>query len=194
MNDEKLREAIEWVREYALDGPYNDDVQAYMLTVADAAKRSLTVDDLKREVGELRERVASLQREADDALRNQDTLAAALSPRTRWYTPEKDGVPTDTSKHLVARWEDGDTTLANPPWIPLNGRDDAIVAYAYLDPPPAEEPLPKCWCGAEAIEYAADDTDKNRAVSCSKDCWHGEAKGTTSAEARENWCKLRGQP
>lgn len=255
--DEELREAIEKTqarlrlyleyvpRDLMVDG---HSWQLDLKTITDAAERSRAVDDLTSEVGELRERVAHLQREADDAVRNQDTLAkalgvddakvrekddvweavellngllgefagkdadgefsghtiqrdwnafhvlkaAALTPRTRWYTPEVDGPPTDTSKWLIGEWRHGSCTAYKPGWYNVGW--GSLVRYTYLDPPPAEEPLPKCWCGGEMKPDLVTIEDEDRwAMVCQECSIVGPSSSTDSeADARENWRKLRG--
>ena len=217
--NEELRKAIEWIRglgtiafrEYCTALA---DAAERSLAVDSGLAERITIRSLQAHIEELREKLREAEsRTVDDAEvreavvavdnelaynRNEHVQkywkvveAAALSQRTRWYTPEKDG-HADESKWRVVFWRDIPPSLYHPGELILPDEDKHVRSYTYLDPPPVEEPLPKCWCGTRAD--TVHDGDGNWYVCCDLNAGHGETCATTKAEARENWRKLRGQP
>jgi len=212
MNEnEKLREATERTRkrlvlycDYAPvykrpEGAARTMIDADLRVIAEAAERSLAVPD---------------DAEVLDAIRRMDYHAgcasmpvnedwqivgtAALTPSTRWYTLERDGVPTDISKHVIWELKTGKCiTWTRGRWNRSWGVEDDFVRYTYLDTPPAEEPLPveeplpKCWCRSDPQVWRSSKCDY-WVVSCILDPGHGKTTGKTEEVARENWRKLRG--
>ncbi len=185
MDEQRLREAIKGIDDHTSWGKSG---YKHWRTVKAAAERSLAVPD-DAEVREAVEVALRWQKEHGLGRQRVATLgvliAAALTPRTRWYMPEVDGPPTDTGKTCVA-WFQGETKAYI--WVYEAGRWVSgtiswwgLIAYTYLDPPPVEEPLD--------ADTAWDILDAHIAQTTAGD---GEEVGAALRWLRENWRKMRG--
>lgn len=170
MND-KLREAIEFAREWP--------TFEKLITLADAAERGVEAEALN----------AHLQEEVAELRYSNDKMAVSLKMGSRWYTIAKNGAPTDASKHVLWQLEDGTVKV----WAKGHWEPDRHLApgryYTYITPyEPVEEPLPKCGvCNGRAGTWKSN----GGYVRCGCHL-HGDAHGSTEAQAQDNWRKMRG--